>query len=365
MDTLIAPQVVSLVHPSGLSLDLMDLGATWLSCRVPLDDGSCREVILGCAMPADYRHQHAYLGAMIGRYANRIANASLSRNGRHFRLHTEAGAQHQLHGGPNGFDRRMWSVVGKSPTYVNLRLVSGDGDQGFPGRVDVELSVSLSGPIQITVDISATTTEACPVCITHHPYFNLDANHTDVRAHRLQVAADRFLPVDQMKIPLGELVAVDAQEFGAAFDFRVAKPFSQHWLQDSQQKITDGYDHAFLLNEVTKDAQSRAALLYSEDGRLSMSLSTSLPALHVYAGQGLEGIISRDGSRYAACAGVALEPEFLPDSPSHPEWPQRSCWLQAGATYQHVIRYDFEALSDLGQCRAAWHRHAQQLSPER
>lgn len=326
----------------------MDLGATWLSCRVPLGDGSCREVILGCATPADYRYQRAYLGAVIGRYANRIANASFSHNGREMRLHTEAGALHQLHGGPDGFDKRVWSVSDRSASSVTMHLVSSDGDQGFPGQLEVDLSVSLSAPMQISVEISATTTEGCPVCITHHPYFNLDATHIDVRAHRLQINADRFLPVDSMKIPLDHLAAVDAQEFDAAFDFRVAKSIAQHWLVDSQQKICGGYDHAFLLSEATTNAQRPAAWLHSGDGRLSMSLSTSLPALQIYAGQGLGGIGSRDGGAYAACAGIALEPEFLPDSPNHPEWPQQSCWLTAGSTYRHVIRYDFEASTNLG-----------------
>ena len=339
-------QLISLTHPSGLALDLMNRGATWLSCRVPMGGNSSREVILGCLKPCDYELQGAYLGAMIGRYTNRIADAVFARNQRTYHLTRTDGTRHQLHGGPDGFHRRYWSVISQSAISVRFRLESPDGDQGYPGDLIVFVQVILSGPRQITLDITAETTEDCPVCLTHHPYFNLDAVHDDARHHSLEIAAEQFLPIDSTLIPTGSLAAVDSPAHGGAFDFRQSRTISSRWLPElqPQQQLADGYDHAYLLLEDARIGCRPAAVLRSSDKRLSMQITTSMPALQLYTGQHLAGIIGRDGLPLRACAGIALEPEFLPDSPNHPEWPQPTCWLASDETYRHTIRYDFNVL---------------------
>jgi len=338
----VQPQLISLQHPAGLALDLMDWGATWLSCRVPLADHTLREVILGCPQPHDYSLQSAYLGAMIGRYANRIAHASIEHHGQIYHLTKEHHQHHQLHGGPDGFHRRYWSVIAQTRTSVSFQLISADQDQGFPGQLMVSLKVTLSGARQITLDITATTTRDCPVSISHHAYFNLNATHDDARQQQLQIAADYFLPVDHTLLPQGTLARVDDLAYAGAFDFRQPTAIAERWLTDPQQRLAGGYDHAYLLHADSQQGRQPAAVLYAADQRLCMKLTANLPAMQLYTGQFLRGIIGRDGHPYNACSGVALEAEFLPDSPNHPEWPQPSCWLASDAVYRHIIQYDFE-----------------------
>jgi aldose 1-epimerase len=339
------PRLIELRHPGGLALSLMDVGATWLSCRVPLADGTPREVLLGCPRPEDYAQQTAFLGATIGRYANRIGGARIARGGRSWPLAASpAGSPHQLHGGPDGFDKRRWDVLDCGETEARFGLVSPDGDQGYPGRLDAQVSWRLSGAREVEIEFEARVDAPCPVGLTSHAYFNLDARHADVRAHRLQIAADRYLPVDAALIPPGP----PAEVAGTSFDFRAGKPLAQHWLVDDQQRAGGGYDHAFLLDPGCAAMRSPAAVLEAADASLRMSLFTTLPALQLYAGQYLAGIPGRDGAPYRACAGAALEPEFLPDSPNHPEWPQPDCWLQPGQVFRHRIRYAFEATRGAG-----------------
>lgn len=317
----------------------MDIGATWLSCRVPMADGQTREVILGCPKAEDYAAQSAYMGATTGRVANRIANARFTRDGVTTLLST-ATPPHHLHGGPVGFDRRRWTIVNKSSTTACLQLISDDGDQGYPGELTVTLDVTLSEARKITLEIFATTTRETPVSISQHTYFNLDSRHHDVRQHKLQINASHYLPVDHDLIPLDALVAVDEPSH-RAFDFREAKTIAADWMRDHQQQITHGYDHAYLLALHDGSVCQRAANLIAADGQLSMSIATTMPALQLYTGQYLAGITGRDGSTYLTCNGVALEPTYLPDSPNHPEWPQPSCWLQPEQLYRHRIEYDF------------------------
>ena len=333
------PQLLELRHPQGLALTLTDLGATWLSCRVPMPDGSRREVLLGCPTPQVQAQQTAFLGATIGRYANRIGQARIRLGERSWALEPQPGSAHQLHGGPGGFHAQRWQVEQADALQASFSLVSPDGDQGYPGRLEARVSYRIAGPLTVEIAFEARVDAPSPVCLTNHAYFNLDARHGDVRGHRLCIPAQHYLPVDEALIPLGELAAVH----GTGFDFRTAKPIERDWLRDDQQAHGGGYDHPFPLDADCAGASAPAAVLQSADGSLHMRVSTTLPALQFYAGQYLAGIPDRDGQPYGACAGVALEPQYLPDSPNHPEWPQHSCWLQPGEVWRHGIRYEFAA----------------------
>jgi aldose 1-epimerase len=332
-----APTLLNLISPEGLRLSLMDQGATWLSCQLPLPDGSHREVLLGCPNPKAYAQQTTYMGATIGRYANRIGHSRISHAGQTWPVTPSAGSQHQLHGGPEGFDKRRWNIASASSTEVCFTLESADGDQGFPGAMQVQVVVRLVEGLGIDMEFEARVSAPSPVCLTNHSYFNLDATHLDARQHGLAIASDQYLPVDGDLIPLGHLAPV--QDTG--FDFRRSKTPAQDWLQDAQQAASAGYDHAFLLNPACAQMQVPAAVLQSSDKRLAMRIHTTLPSLQMYTGQYLGGVPTREGGHYAACAGIALEPQFLPDSPNHPEWPQPSCWLQPGQVYRHSIHYRF------------------------
>lgn len=329
-------RITTLRNRKGMVATFMDWGATWLSARVPMGDGHVREALLGCATPSDYLHQSAYLGATVGRYANRIAGAQLQRDGQTINLIANQGT-HQLHGGPQGFHNRRWQIVCQSDSEVEYRLDSADGDQGFPGALAVSLRYHLDDNNTLSISYDATVDKACPVNLTNHAYFNLDAIHGDARQHRLQLNADHYLPVNSEGIPDAPLKAVE----GTGFDFRQAKPIAQDFLQDKDQQVVKGYDHAFLLNH---RADLPAATLWSADGKLQLDVFTSAPALQLYSGNYLDGTPAREQGVYTAFQGIALESEFLPDSPHHPEWPQPDCWLQPGESYQSVTRYQLTAI---------------------
>ncbi|MBP1035535.1 galactose-1-epimerase [Serratia fonticola] len=326
--------LTTLKNAAGMTVTLMDWGATWLSALLPLKSGEQRELLLGCQTPQDYLHQGAYLGATVGRYANRIAHASLNIDGKPHPLIANQG-EHQLHGGPNGFHARRWQIVKQDEQQVVYQLHSPDGDQGFPGNLDVTLTYRLTAEHRLEIEYQAQTDRACPVNLTNHAYFNLDGAGHDARQQRLQLFADRYLPVDGDGIPCAELTAVA----GTGMDFRQPKTLQQDLLRDRDQQRVKGYDHAYLLHDTCHGLASPAAHLWSADGKVAMTVFTTAPALQLYSGNYLGGTPARDGSSYQNYAGIALESEFLPDSPNHPEWPQPDCWLQPGQRYQSATHY--------------------------
>ncbi len=330
------PRLIRLENGNGMQITLMDWGATWLSCLVPLASGERREVLLGCAKPEDYRHQQAYLGAMIGRYANRIARGHLPYPGGDRQLATNQ-AGNTLHGGPGGFDKQRWQVLEQTAQQVRFGLISAAGDQGFPGELTVEVTYCLGEDNSVTIQMRAHTDTLTPVNLTNHAYFNLDGTKSDVRQHTLRLRADFMVPTDGNGIPLGPLALVD----GTSFNFNQPKRLAADFLADEQQQGAKGYDHSYLLDRTPGSDNQAAAELISADGQLSLQLYTSLPGLQLYTGNYLAGNPSRDGGEYADYAGVALEPQFLPDSPHHPEWPQPGCWLEPGQQFEHHIRYQF------------------------
>ncbi|WP_297203335.1 galactose-1-epimerase [uncultured Pluralibacter sp.] len=328
-------RVVTLRNRGGMLLCVMDWGATLLSARVPLADGSVREALLGCASPEQYPQQTSFLGASIGRYANRIAGSRFDLNGEQYALAPSQGVN-QLHGGPEGFDKRRWKIENHNDDSVLFSLESDDGDQGYPGSLRATARFHLSDDNTLSIEYRAEVDKACPVNLTNHAYFNLNDKQSDVREHRLHIAAGQYLPVDEAGIPRAGLKAVD----GTSFDFRQPKAIAAEFLSDDDQRKTKGYDHAWLL-DAQGDATRAAAQVWSDDGKLAMKVFTSAPALQFYSGNYLAGTPSRGDEPYADWQGLALESEFLPDSPNHPEWPQPSCILQPGETYYSVTRYQF------------------------
>jgi aldose 1-epimerase len=332
-------KVVQLSHDCGTRLDIMDFGATWLSCKVPVKNGDPREVILGCDSLEGFLKQQAYLGATVGRYANRIAHARIERDGKTYQLDANQQGKHQLHGGAAGFSHRRWRILDQASDQVTFGLDSADGDQGFPGNLAVKVSYRLLPDCVIRMECEAVTDHVTPVALTNHSYFNLDGGKTDARQHALSLQADFYTPVDTDLIPLGALAAVE----GTGFDFRSMKKVAVDLLKDEQQKISGGYDHAWLLDKRCADLGVPAASLRAGDGLLAMDLFTSMPALQFYSGNHVGGTPSRDGGVYESFQGLALEPGSLPDSPNHPEWDQPSCWLEPGDKYEHVVEYRFTA----------------------
>ncbi len=331
----------------GLRVELSPWGASWLRCEVHWPGGECRQVLLP---PRSARlgpeQPRTFMGSTIGRYANRIAHGQVEHQGQRWALDRAPGERHQLHGGPGGWDTACWNTTRHSARQVTYTHTSPDGDQGYPGAAHAETHYRLLDVWTLELAWRVTVTQASPVCLSNHVYFNLDPRHpahgdcTDVRQHRLQVAATRYAPVDAELIPLGPLAPVAS----TSLDFRRPHRLLDRWLQDEQQHHGAGYDHAFLLDTPGLPDQSAppAAQLTSADGRLTLHLHTTQPALQLYTGQYLAGLPAPQQQVYGACQGLALEPQWLPDSPHHPEWLQPSVWLQPGQVWQHSAVYRFE-----------------------
>lgn len=330
--------MVGLETTGGVALTLSERDATWVSCEVPMALSARRDVILRRAQT----DEKSFLGSTIGRYANRIVPGRIWRGGREWQPALRPGTPHHLHGGPEGFHARVWEVQQRSTEEARFFLHSPEGDQGYPGVVDAYVTYRLVDAMIIEVEMRATTAPT-PLALTNHAYFNLDGDAGDVRQHALWVNASRHLPIDPELIPFGPPAGVE----GTSFDFRKAKPIARNWLGDEQQRQAGGYDHAFLL-----DGPGLACELTSGRGDLRLLIFTTMPALQFYSGRHLAGTPTPDGGSYPACAALALEPGFLPDSPNRPEWPQPCCWLLPGETFVHTIRYSSSSLglSKLRSC---------------
>jgi aldose 1-epimerase len=320
-------QVITVGAEPGPVLRVSPLGARVVSLTVPVGEER-REVTCGVEDEAFRRTPH-FLGATVGRYANRIARGDLPVEGDRHQLATQE-TGHTLHGGPDGFDQRTWEVLETSADHVVLALDSPDGDQGFPGRVRATVRYDVR-PDGLVVTLGATTDAATYVCLTNHTYFSLGApGDGDVRDHRLQVLADRFLPVDADLIPTGEVADV----VGTPFDLRTLTRLGDV-VADDHPQLVDGLDHNYVL-----DGDATQVRLVSPTGDLTLELTTDQPGVQVYTGQGLEEVVV-PGARpdYPAFAGIALEPQVFPDSPHHPEWP--SGLLRPGEEYRHVTTWRF------------------------
>lgn len=311
----------------GPVLRVSPLGARVVSLTVGVG-GERREVTCGVDDEA-FRATPHFLGATVGRYANRIARGHLPIDGVDHRLATQA-TGHTLHGGPDGFDRRTWEVAESSADHVVLTLDSPDGDQGFPGHVRASVRYDVT-PDGVVVTTTATTDAPTVVALTNHSYFSLGApGESDVRDHRLQVAADRFTAVDGELIPTGELADVE----GTPFDLRTQTLLRDVVAADHPQ-LVNGLDHNYVLDGTTPQVR-----LVSPAGDLTLEMTTDQPGVQVYTGQGLEDVVV-DGAApdYPAFAGMALEPQVFPDSPHHPEWP--SAVLRPGEEDRHVTTWRF------------------------
>ncbi|OOF67578.1 galactose-1-epimerase [Rodentibacter caecimuris] len=324
-------QIITLTNQQGMSVQFTDWGASWISCQVPSGE-DLREVLLGCQLE-DYSRQQAYLGASIGRYANRIANSQFELDGRLIQLAANQG-RHQLHGG-NGFDRRHWRIEKCGQNFVCFSLFSSDGDQGFEGNVHAQVTYTLMEDNAVKIEYEADSDRDTALNLTNHAYFNLEdaVNGSDVRRHQLRLNADFYLPVDSEGIPNSPLKHVS----GTSFDFRQAKSIIQDFLQEEQQ-LTKGYDHSFIVN---KAWQKPCVLLISPNQDLSLEVLTSQAALQVYTGNYLGGTPTRVGNDYDDFSGIALETQCLPDTPNHPEWQNYGGITRANEKYYQWTIYKF------------------------
>ena len=318
----------------GVEVDVLTLGATAHRVEVTGGDGVRRNVVLGRDTVADLLGVDGFLGATIGRYANRIARGRFAIDGTAVTVAT-SDRGNSLHGGPDGWDKRLWTIDSHDGSSATLSLVSPDGDQGFPGTVRASVTYTVEGS---TVRITHTATTDAPTVVnmTNHSYFNLEGDGAGtIDGHTLAVYADHYTPIDATGIPLGDHEDVD----GTPFDLRtpvVLGPVLR--VDDTQLADADGIDHNFV---VPGDGLRPVAVLASPRTRTALELLADQPGLQVYTGNGLGGP-GRAGRRYRPGDGIALETQLWPDTPNHPSWP--SAQLSPLETYQSVIEWRFRVL---------------------
>ena len=345
-------QTLTLKNQNGMSISVMDMGATWLSCLVPLkkvpltkepisnksDEVELREILLATNHMEDHLKQTAYMGATIGRVANRIAKGRFTLDNVEYQLPINNG-ENCLHGGIDGFSHRRWQVEKATESKVLFSLMSADGDQGFPGELMVTVEYELTEANEVVICYGAKTNKATPVNLTNHAYFNLMGANEGVNClnHKLQINSDYYLQIFDDLIPTGQRLPVD----NTGFDFRQLKIIEQDFLKGKDQQIASGYDHAFITNHGN---DAFAAKLVSPDNKVTLQMQTSQPALHVYTGNFLKGNPakrqnSQNQTEYQNYAGVALETEYFPDSPNNEQFP--NCVLQPNENYLEKTVYAF------------------------
>lgn len=328
-----------LANPRGMRVRFLDYGGIITAIEVPDRNGHRDNVALGFASLADYEQDNAsiYFGAIIGRYGNRIGGASFTLDGRQHMLGANDHGNN-LHGGPDGFDRRLWTMAEQSESRATLTLLSMDGDQGFPGDLAVRVTYSLEEGDALRIDYEATTSAPTPVNLTNHSYFNLGGNgRVSALDHLLCLDADHFTPVDETLIPTGGIASVA----GTPFDFRIPAPISSRVGHPHPQIVrAHGLDHNFVLNDRSVGSPAPAARLYDPGSGRILTVETTEPGIQVYSGNFLDGTKAGSAGRlYRQGAGVALETQHFPDSPNRPEFP--STILHPGETYRSTTIFRF------------------------
>jgi aldose 1-epimerase len=335
-----AVERVTLRGEAGFEARIISFGAAIQALIVPDVSGQCDDIVLGYDDLDGYASERRFFGATVGRYANRIADARFEIDGRVVQLAANNGPN-ALHGGPNGFDRKLWQIadIGDVPEpFVTLNHVSADGEENYPGRLDVSLTYRITGPAELSFAFTAQTDRPTVVNLTNHSFFNLEGatSGRDILDHRLTLLADHFLAIDPTAIPLAEPPRAVA---GTPFDFRIPTAIGTRIREPDQQlRHGKGYDHNFCLpNNPRLKLAARVEALRS--GRI-LELMTDQPGLQFYSGNYLDGsILGKQGRLYRQSDALCLEPQVWPNSPNRPDFP--SPRLAPGDVYRHQATYRF------------------------
>jgi aldose 1-epimerase len=307
--------------------------------RVPDASGGSAEITLGYDDLDGYLSDTTYVGAVVGRYANRIARGRFTLEGRTYRLATNNGPNH-LHGGLKGYDKVVWkaqSFQRGDTVGVKFQHTSADRDEGYPGTVRVSVTYSLTPKNELGVEYQATADRSTPLNLSQHTYWNLAGEGSgQILPHLLTIEADRYTPVDSTLIPTGEL----AEVAGTPFDFRKPTPIGERINQkDPQLQYGKGYDHNFVLNRSGTDLAHAAHVFDPKTGR-TLDISTTEPGLQFYSGNFLDGSIrGKSGHVYGFRSALVLETQHFPDSPNHPNFP--STILRPGQEYRSRTVFTF------------------------
>lgn len=325
----------------GMRLEVLDYGAIVHALSVPDRHGRVADVVLGYEDLTGYEQDRFYVGAVIGRYANRIREGTFALDGKRYCLPTNDGSHH-LHGGVRGFGKVVWrarpfedaEMVG-----VVLEHTSRDGEEGYPGNLEVQITYAVSGSNVFSVDYRATSDRPTPVNLTQHSYFNLAGEGSgDVLGHELTIYADSFTPIDDSLLPTGTLAPVD----GTPLDFRLAQRIGARIRASHEQlRLVAGYDHNFVLNRASAALAPAARVVGPASGRV-LEVFTTEPGMQFYSGNFLDASHpGKHGHRYHRHAGFCLETQHFPDSPNQPDFP--STILRPGDELRSRTEFRFPA----------------------
>jgi len=337
-------EIYTLRNSKGMEAKIMTYGGIVTSLKVPDKNGNFADVVLGFDnldgyVNAAYQKAMPYFGALIGRYGNRIALGKFSLDGVEYTLPIN-NAPNTLHGGLKGFDKAVWTALPTETTHgpaLILTYLSMNGEEGFPGNLEVTTIYTLTDDNALNVEFSATTDRPTVVNLTHHSYFNL-AGSGDILGNIVYINADKFTPVDSTLIPTGELRPVA----GTPFDFLTPTAIGARIndTNNEQIKFANGYDDNWVLNKTSPDELSLAARVYEPASGRTMEVWTTSPGMQFYTANFLDGALTgKGGWVYKSRNALAMEPQNFPDSPNHPDFPTSE--LKPGETYHNTIIYKF------------------------
>ena len=326
-------QMFRLSNKNGMSVAFSNYGATILSIQVPNKEGNEENVLLGYDSAKDLFAGKSYFGCIVGRYANRIANGKFTIDGQTFTAPQNNGIN-SLHGGVNSIDKQVWQVKQMNDA-ISFSIKIKDGENGYPGEMNLNVIYSLREDNSLVIDYAATTDKTTVINVTNHAYFNLTGNPSNtILDHDVMINASRYTPVDSTLIPTGELKSVK----GTAFDFTTAKPIGKDIAASEQQlKYGLGYDHNFVLN--SSDVKIPAVVVTEKTSGRKMEVFTTEPGVQFYTGNFLDGNEKGRGMAYQYRTGFCLETQHFPDSPNQPSFP--TTMLKPGETWKSQTIYRF------------------------
>ncbi len=340
----------TLTAECGVSVTVLDLGGIINSVMMPDRNGKLKDIVCGYDTPEEYLSNDGYSGAIIGRYANRIKNGTFTLNGKEYHIPKNEKGKNALHGGKFGFDKKLWNAeAGKcscGADRLTLTCISEDGEEGFPGKLDVKVVYRLTSDGELAIRYFAKADKETPIAMTNHAYFNLAGYDTqNVLDQILKVNADKIVAVDDELIPTAPMDVT-----GTAFDFRKGKAIGLDIDKDDEQLKTvgGGYDHTFIISSEKKlDFNhglklTEAAVLTDRSSGRQLTLYTDAPGLQVYSGNFMGGNLFKGGVPSRKHGAICLETGFYPDSPNRPDFP--CCIFGPDRDYQCTAVFKFETV---------------------
>ncbi|RYZ20924.1 MAG: galactose mutarotase [Chitinophagaceae bacterium] len=322
----------TITNPSGMKVSIINYGGTVTELMVPDKAGKMGDVVLGYdSLSGFLQSGNPYFNALIGRYGNRIAAGKFALDGQTYTLAGNNNGN-SLHGGNKGFDKVVWTAKKLSDSSLQLNYLSKDGEEGYPGNLQVQVVYTLTPDNGLKIEYKATTDKATPINLTNHCYFNLSAGaDSTILNHQLEIAADKYTPVNDQLIPTGKIEDVK----GGPMDFTSAKPVGKDIAQ-----VPGGYDHNWVLNKKGNSLE-KAATLYEPNSGRYLEVFTTEPGLQFYSGNFLDGTLTntKGGAKYPKHAALCLETQHFPDSPNQPSFP--TTILKPGETYRQTTVYKF------------------------